>query len=118
MLRKILFFSVGLAAMSYSMNSELQPLVKKEKSICIYAPSLRKKITLAINENTTILDIKQQFEAKERILTAQQTLLPIFSSWQTLWLSDELGPKLENQQNIKEIINKYSDSFLLTIKKQ
>jgi len=119
MFKKILFSLIYLAAMpAYSMNAESQPLVKKTQHIYIGTPRTTKKIWFPINESTTVLHLKQQLEAKEGVPFAQQSLFPLYSSWHSLWVSDHLGPKLQNSQNIQDVIGKYSNLLLLITSSQ
>jgi len=113
MLEQIIFFSLSFAAMSArSMNTEMQPLVKKTQHIYVCTVN-NKKFQFLIHESTTALYVKQQLQAKAGVPLAQQSLYPLFTTWHNLWIFDQRGPKLHDSQKMQEIIGKYSDTLLL-----
>lgn len=123
MFKKIIFLSISfITVTSFAMEKaqDLKQWVQDAKEIRIKTALLGmsivavKKLKVPINDNTTILDVKSWLQAKERVFTHDQSLYPLQTNWWTLGLVDKQGEKLEDNQNIKQIMqDKNSDRFLM-----
>ncbi len=112
MVKTIVFFSLSLITLqSYSMNSELQPLVAKARKITVHTHE-QTDIQVSIDDKTTVLQVKKSLQALG-IPVDEKSLYPLFKTWKHFWIGNITGDKLTDNQNIKKVMDKHSDRFLL-----
>ncbi len=111
----LLFISlITVKATCMQHTQELQPWVKEAKQISVRT-LVKNTMQVSIDDASTVMSVKQRLEDAEGIPVAQQSLYPLATSWRRLWLTDAIGSKLDNNQNIKQIMNNNSNRFLLVL---
>lgn len=67
--------------------------------------TLKGYITVWISNQSTILDVKKSVLEFEGVPIDQQVLYPLSLNWWMLGLTEKLGSRLEDSQNVKEVMN-------------
>lgn len=61
-----------------------------------------------IQDDTTVLDIKQRFQQDEGVSVEQQSMYPVWPLWWTLGFLEGKAAKLDNNVHIKDAMNTYN----------
>jgi hypothetical protein len=114
---KLFFFSLSLIAFqSYCMikeKDEVKLMIKNEVEIGVYIEILQKYKKIAIDDTTTVAQVKSKLSLDEGISLPQLSLHTLISSF--LFLKKK-GDKLPDNQNIKQVMkDKNIDSFYLSV---
>lgn len=108
MIKKLTFLSLALGtASAFAMNKDGQG-----QTLSVTIESLQFTQDFDVQEETTILDLKNVLFSTKKIPIIKQALQPVLPGW----ITREVGPLLSNDENIKNIMKKYStDTFALSL---
>ena len=87
----------------------LKPWVKQASTI--YVRILGTYWQVPIQDKTTIDELKQSIKRSDGIRAEYQIINPFWKKWWTLWYFEGHGPTLDNNQNIKRIMNEYNTNL-------
>lgn len=117
---KLLFLSLS-ALVSFSCscmqnaNHHLKPWVQAARDIHVKTSLKQINDHLAIDDNTTIVDVKRHIENREGISLAIQSLYALYSKG-IFSQNEVMSERLPDGENVKQIMNLYnSRRFLLVL---
>lgn len=116
MFHKITFLSLSLAPLSMLAMEpqQMAPWVQNAKTVTVRTALKTLNDGIEITDKSTIADLKVSLHDREGIPTDQQSIHPLFTSWKTLKLIDYRGPVLQDNENIKQVMNLFNTNrFIL-----
>ena len=116
MLHKISFLSLSFFALpTFTMERQsLAPWVQQAQTVNVRTAMKLLNDGITITDKSTIADLKVSLFDREGIPTDQQAIHPLFTSWWTLKLRDYTGPLLQDNENLKQVMNRFNtDRFIL-----
>ncbi len=117
--KKITLLSISLiTATGFAMQQgqHLKAWVLAANSIHVSTPLKLINDHLPITNNSTVLDVKTHIKDMEGIPVAQQSLFPLYYTYEIIIPSEKRGENLPDNVTIKQIMNLYdTERFLLAI---
>ena len=84
----------------------LKPWVQQAAQIKIKTMTM--DIDISITNTSTVADVKNTIHAVEGIPVDIQVIHPLLTSWRSLWLINKIGSQLDDQTNIKQVMNTFN----------